>query len=111
MFAQRLRGLATAGVLSKRFTPSDPPVIDYALTVRGEGLMPVLEGMEAWAGESLAEAREAAERLRPQVRTRTVDHTIMPRTSLPDSGCASREGTSPTLARTLRTRSTSLTKP
>ena len=52
MLAQRLRGLAAAGVLSKRVTPSDPPVIDYALTARGESLMPVLAEMENWAANS-----------------------------------------------------------
>ncbi|HVU59715.1 MAG TPA: helix-turn-helix domain-containing protein [Candidatus Saccharimonadales bacterium] len=46
--SKRLDDLEAQGVITKRVFAEVPPHIEYTLTKKGEGLIPILEQMAAW---------------------------------------------------------------
>lgn len=60
LLSERLRELEAEGVVVRTVIPEMPVRIEYRLTEKGQGLLPVLESVAAWAEEwvdgSLAEA-------------------------------------------------------
>ena len=54
----RLRGLEEEGIVERHTFPEVPPRVEYALTEKGEALLPIIEGMreygEQWLGASCA---------------------------------------------------------
>jgi DNA-binding HxlR family transcriptional regulator len=59
MLTQHLRELESDGVISRTVHPVVPPHVDYALTLLGHTLLPVLNAMAAW-GDSHDVRRIAA---------------------------------------------------
>ena len=51
----RLRALEEQGIVERKTFPEVPPRVEYSLTEKGEGLIPVIEGMRAY-GRSLVSA-------------------------------------------------------
>lgn len=51
--SQRLDGLERCGIVTKKSYAEVPPRIEYALTAKGEDLLPILRQMAAW-GEKYA---------------------------------------------------------
>ena len=49
MLAQQLRGLEKDGLVIRTVYDEKPPRVDYRLTVWGQKLCPVLDGMLKWA--------------------------------------------------------------
>ncbi len=54
--SQRLDSLEASGVISKKVYAEAPPRVEYALTPKGEDLIPILESMIAW-GDKYSEQR------------------------------------------------------
>ncbi|ABB57728.1 winged helix-turn-helix transcriptional regulator [Synechococcus elongatus] len=48
VLTSQLRELEADGVLDRTVYPEVPPRVEYALTERGQALLPVLEGLHAW---------------------------------------------------------------
>ncbi|AZB72909.1 winged helix-turn-helix transcriptional regulator [Synechococcus elongatus] len=48
VLTSQLRELEADGVLARTIYPEVPPRVEYALTERGQALLPVLEGLHAW---------------------------------------------------------------
>lgn len=48
MLTQQLRDLERDGVLTRTVHAEVPPRVDYALTLRGQSLLPVIEAMREW---------------------------------------------------------------
>lgn len=48
VLTSQLRELEAAGVIARTIYPEVPPRVEYALTERGQELLPVLEGLHAW---------------------------------------------------------------
>jgi DNA-binding HxlR family transcriptional regulator len=50
----RLRGLEEEGIVERHTFPEVPPRVEYALTEKGQALLPIIEGMreygQAWLG-------------------------------------------------------------
>ncbi|MGH2993911.1 MAG: winged helix-turn-helix transcriptional regulator [Solirubrobacterales bacterium] len=51
----RLRGLEAHGVVVRHTYPEVPPRVEYALTEKGEALVPLIEDMRTYGREWLAE--------------------------------------------------------
>jgi DNA-binding HxlR family transcriptional regulator len=51
----RLRALEEQGIVERRTFPEVPPRVEYTLTDKGRGLVPIIEGMRAY-GRDLLEA-------------------------------------------------------
>jgi DNA-binding HxlR family transcriptional regulator len=49
----RLRALEEQGIVERRTFPEVPPRVEYSLTEKGEGLVPIIEGMRAYGREYL----------------------------------------------------------
>jgi DNA-binding HxlR family transcriptional regulator len=49
----RLRALEEQGIVERRTFPEVPPRVEYSLTEKGEGLVPVIEGMRSYGREYL----------------------------------------------------------
>lgn len=49
LLTERLRELAAEGVVERRVAGEHPARVSYALTPKGEALMPVLDAIGAWA--------------------------------------------------------------
>jgi DNA-binding HxlR family transcriptional regulator len=49
----RLRALEEQGIVERRTFPEVPPRVEYSLTEKGQGLVPVIEGMRAYGREYL----------------------------------------------------------
>ncbi|HEX7368498.1 MAG TPA: helix-turn-helix domain-containing protein [Candidatus Saccharimonadales bacterium] len=49
--SQRLDDLASQGILTKQAYAEVPPRTEYALTAKGEDLIPVLRAMSAWGNK------------------------------------------------------------
>lgn len=49
VLTQTVRALEADGVVVREVTPSVPPAVTYRLTARGEGLLPVIAAVTAWA--------------------------------------------------------------
>ncbi len=60
----RLRGLEEEGIVERHTYPEVPPRVEYALTDKGQALLPIIDGMRAYGQQWLAGdcADEAAER-------------------------------------------------
>ena len=60
----RLRALEEEGIVERHNYPEVPPRVEYALTVKGQALLPIIDDMRAYGEEWLgAEAvKRAAER-------------------------------------------------
>src|ERR1700746_3443184 len=50
----RLRALEEEGIVERHTFPEVPPRVEYALTVKGEALVPLIESMRAYGREWLA---------------------------------------------------------
>ncbi len=65
----RLRALEEEGIVERHTYPEVPPRVEYALTVKGLALLPIIDDMRAygeeWLGDSAAE-REAVPARRAQ---------------------------------------------
>ena len=55
----RLRALEEQGVLERRTYPEVPPRVEYALTDKGQALVPLIEDMRSYGKRWLPEGREA----------------------------------------------------
>ena len=49
----RLRALEEQGIVERRTFPEVPPRVEYSLTSKGEGLVPIIEGMRQYGREYL----------------------------------------------------------
>ena len=49
----RLRALEEQGIVERKTFPEVPPRVEYSLTAKGEGLVPIIEGMRAYGREYL----------------------------------------------------------
>ena len=49
----RLRALEEQGIGERRTFPEVPPRVEYSLTEKGAGLVPIIEGMRAYGREYL----------------------------------------------------------
>ena len=49
----RLRGLEEEGIVERHTFPEVPPRVEYALTAKGEALLPIIDGMRAYGQEWL----------------------------------------------------------
>jgi DNA-binding HxlR family transcriptional regulator len=52
----RLRGLEEQGIVERKTFPEVPPRVEYTLTEKGRGLVPVIEGMRRYGREWLEPA-------------------------------------------------------
>ena len=48
LLTERLRELEAAGIVRRDVTDARPPIVEYALTDKGEALAPVLEAISTW---------------------------------------------------------------
>ena len=62
MLTSTLRKLEQDGLLSRKVYPEVPPRVEYALTPRGESLMPHLTALIGWAEENFDAILEDRER-------------------------------------------------
>lgn len=53
VLSERLHGLCEAGLVQRRVETGPPIAVVYALTPAGQALLPVLEGLSAWAAANL----------------------------------------------------------
>jgi len=49
----RLRALEEQGIVERRTFPEVPPRVEYSLTEKGEGLVPIIEGMRTYGRDFL----------------------------------------------------------
>ncbi len=50
----RLRGLEEEGIVERHTFPEVPPRVEYALTDKGQALLPIIEGMREYGQQWLA---------------------------------------------------------
>lgn len=55
MLTRQLRALENDRLVSRTEYPGRPPRVEYALTVRGETVIPILSLLKDWAGMELAD--------------------------------------------------------
>src|SRR5437588_9521648 len=55
----RLRALEQEGIVKRQTYPEVPPRVEYALTEKGEALVPLIESMRAYGREWLCQAEDA----------------------------------------------------
>lgn len=55
MLTQQLRELERDGLISRTVYPVVPPKVEYALSERGESLLPILQAMYDWGSALLQE--------------------------------------------------------
>ncbi|MGO2931865.1 winged helix-turn-helix transcriptional regulator [Microbacterium sp.] len=53
VLSDRLAELAQAGLVARTVDAGPPVTVSYALTASGEGLLPILSQLGAWASENL----------------------------------------------------------
>ena len=53
MLTRQLRALETDRLVSRTEYPNKPPRVEYALTERGESVIPILASLKEWAEEKL----------------------------------------------------------
>ena len=58
----QLRAMEASGLVSRKVYPEVPPRVEYALTPRGESLMPHLTALIGWAEENFDAILEDRER-------------------------------------------------
>ncbi|RXZ80425.1 transcriptional regulator [Paenibacillaceae bacterium] len=61
MLTQTLRQLERDGLISRKVTPSVPPIVAYTLTPLGETLIPYMRMLKEWASEHYPAVRKARE--------------------------------------------------
>ncbi|EFM12594.1 transcriptional regulator, HxlR family [Paenibacillus curdlanolyticus YK9] len=61
MLTQTLKQLERDGLISRKVTPSVPPVVEYKLTLLGESLIPYMRQLTEWANVHFAEVQHARE--------------------------------------------------
>jgi DNA-binding HxlR family transcriptional regulator len=49
----RLRALEEQGIVERKTFPEVPPRVEYSLTEKGQGLVPIIEGMRSYGREFL----------------------------------------------------------
>jgi DNA-binding HxlR family transcriptional regulator len=54
VLSDRLAELADAGLVVRTVDPGPPVTVSYALSASGEGLLPILDQLGAWASANLA---------------------------------------------------------
>ena len=52
----RLRGLEEEGIVERHTFPEVPPRVEYALTAKGQALLPIIDGMRAYGTQWLGGA-------------------------------------------------------
>jgi DNA-binding HxlR family transcriptional regulator len=57
----RLRALEECGVIERQTYPEVPPRVEYALTDKGQALVPLIEDMRSYGRRWLSDAESAAE--------------------------------------------------
>ena len=57
----RLRALEEEGILERRTFPEVPPRVEYALTVKGRALVPIIESMRSYGTEWLGTTGDCPE--------------------------------------------------
>jgi DNA-binding HxlR family transcriptional regulator len=67
----RLRALEQEGIVKRQTYPEVPPRVEYALTKKGQALVPLIESMRTygreWLGCDLAAAEDAAPEREPAI--------------------------------------------
>lgn len=58
MLTQQLRNLEKNKLISRKIYPVVPPMVEYSLTGLGKKLMPILNEMDIWGKEYIAEREE-----------------------------------------------------
>jgi len=58
--SERLRALETEGILVRRSYAESPPRVEYELTAKGDGLLPIIEEMRRFGHAWLVEDETAA---------------------------------------------------
>jgi DNA-binding HxlR family transcriptional regulator len=61
----RLRALEDEGILERRTFPEVPPRVEYALTEKGEALVPIVESMRTYGTQWLGATGSCAEAPEP----------------------------------------------
>lgn len=62
MLTQTLRSLERDGFVARSVTPSVPVQVEYALTLLGERIVPLLASIREWADRHIGEVHAARER-------------------------------------------------
>jgi len=57
----RLRALEEEGIVERHTFPEVPPRVEYALTAKGQALLPIIDDMRAWGSQWLDDAVCAGE--------------------------------------------------
>jgi DNA-binding HxlR family transcriptional regulator len=55
----RLRALEEEGIVERHTFPEVPPRVEYALTPKGQALLPIIEDMRTWGAQWLGDADAA----------------------------------------------------
>jgi DNA-binding HxlR family transcriptional regulator len=55
----RLRALEAEGIIERRTYPEVPPRVEYALTVKGKALVPMIDHMRSYGKQWLLDGRSA----------------------------------------------------
>jgi DNA-binding HxlR family transcriptional regulator len=63
----RLRALEDEGIVERTTYPEVPPRVEYALTVKGEALLPLIEDMRRYGREWLSAACAPASEAEPAI--------------------------------------------
>ncbi len=53
--AKQLRELENDGLIHREVYPEVPPRVEYTLTEKGKGFMPILQSMRKWSEENLGD--------------------------------------------------------
>ncbi|REK75050.1 winged helix-turn-helix transcriptional regulator [Paenibacillus paeoniae] len=59
MLTQTLRQLERDGLVTRKVTPSVPPIVDYTLTPLGKTLIPCMKMLKEWAAEHYPSVQQA----------------------------------------------------
>ena len=59
MLTQHLRELEADGIVDRKVFPVVPPHVEYALSARGVGLLPIMDAMAEWGAARMAEADQS----------------------------------------------------
>lgn len=61
MLTQTLRQLERDGLVSRKVTPSVPPIVEYTITPLGETLVPYMKSLKEWASDHYPAVKKARE--------------------------------------------------
>jgi len=65
MLTVTLKSLEADGLITRKVYPEIPPRVEYALTDRGNSLIPHLQGLVEWATEHIDEIMNTREQMKP----------------------------------------------